>query len=337
MMTLAKIAKEIGVGKSTVSLVLNGRAKEMRISDNTVRRVRDYCEKMNYLPNIHARRMCQDVVKSIMVFLNVHNAFLSESSFADYNVNLIMGGITEVADAAGFSTIIRLYRTDMNEQLIFNSFRNHDIDGMVYYGMSMPPHWLAILKREKRRVVGIGIEPGEIPCVNIDNYKISRSLTRLLLEKKRRKFFYLAGTDESYPGRERYRGFLDELKEAGIPFNEDKNCYQCQFQEDLAGEAVRKILAASMRPDAIMCANDKMALGAIRALREAGFSVPNEVSVAGGDNIELAAYVTPGLTTFENQAARQGAEACRLLLDMINGNKRPDQLISSQLVMRESV
>ena len=95
MMTLAKIAKEIGVGKSTVSLVLNGRAKEMRISDNTVRRVRDYCEKMNYLPNIHARRMCQDVVKSIMVFLNVHNAFLSESSFADYNVNLIMGGITE--------------------------------------------------------------------------------------------------------------------------------------------------------------------------------------------------------------------------------------------------
>ena len=174
MMTLAKIAKEIGVGKSTVSLVLNGRAKEMRISDNTVRRVRDYCEKMNYLPNIHARRMCQDVVKSIMVFLNVHNAFLSESSFADYNVNLIMGGITEVADAAGFSTIIRLYRTDMNEQLIFNSFRNHDIDGMVYYGMSMPPHWLAILKREKRRVVGIGIEPGEIPCVNIDNYKISR-------------------------------------------------------------------------------------------------------------------------------------------------------------------
>ena len=129
----------------------------------------------------------------------------------------------------------------------------------------------------------------------------------------------------------------DELKEAGIPFNEDKNCYQCQFQEDLAGEAVRKILAASMRPDAIMCANDKMALGAIRALREAGFSVPNEVSVAGGDNIELAAYVTPGLTTFENQAARQGAEACRLLLDMINGNKRPDQLISSQLVMRESV
>lgn len=336
MLTLAKIAKEIGVCKSTVSLVLNGRAKEMRISDETVRKVQEYCEKVNYLPSIHARRMRQDIVRNLMVFFNVSDPTSPESTFADYNTDLILGGITEVADREGFSTTIRLYRPGMDARLIFDCFRNRAIDGLIYYGMDMPERWREMFVREKRRVVGIGIEPGMIPSVNIDNYGISKELTGRLLAQGRRKFLFLSGTEVSYPGQERERGFLDALHEAGVAFDAETGCRRCFFEEEPAYRFVRGLDRAAM-PEAFVCANDKMALGVLRALHEAGVSVPGETAVAGGDNINLAAYVTPGLTTFENRPAEQGAAACRMLLSMIGGERQGETVtLPSALALRES-
>ena len=82
MVTLATIAKTLGVSRATVSLVLNGRAKRARISEETVEKVRAYCQKVNYLPNIHAQRMTQEVVRNIMVFLKMTSGVSPESSFS---------------------------------------------------------------------------------------------------------------------------------------------------------------------------------------------------------------------------------------------------------------
>jgi len=337
MLTLSKIASEIGVCKTTVSLVLNGKAEQARISEKTVKKVRDYCAKVNYLPNIHARLMCCEVVRTFLVLLNLHDGLGEDSSFSEYNVTRILSGISETANAAGFNFGIRLFRPDMDDEAIFNSFRNREFDGMIYYGLSMPEKWVETFTREKRRIIGIGIETsGNMLSVNIDNREISRKLTRRLLAQGRKKFLYLAGTRFSYPGRERYAGFREALAEAGVAFDPDSDLIQADFNEATARTAVAERIAAGERPDAIVSANDKMALGAMTALKEGGIRIPEEIAVAGGDNIEIGRYVEPGLTTFDNRAFDQGTAACQLLLDVIEGKKARSTVLQSELVVRKS-
>ncbi len=337
-MTLSKIAQEIGLAKTTVSLVLNGKAKQARISDETVRRVEEYCAKVNYLPNIHAHRMCREVVKNFIVLLNIHDGVGQNSSFSEYNVSQILSGISETAEAAGFTFGIRLYRPDLDEQTIFNGFRSREFDGMIYYGMSIPENWIKVFAKEKRRIVGIGIEASaNVRSVNINNREISRELTCALIRRGYRKMIYLNGTDLSYPGKERYAGFLEALSENGVAFTPAKQCIQADFREERAEAAVTALLAKKIsRPDVIVCANDRMALGAMAALKRAGVAMPGEIAVAGGDNIELGRYVEPGLTTFDNRAYDLGTAACRKLLDLIAGKTADNTILKSQLIIRGS-
>lgn len=340
MVTLASIAKELGVSRATVSLVLNGREKHARISEDTAEKVRSYCRKLNYLPNIHAQRMTLEVVRNIMVFLNMTNGVAPESSFYDYNVTRILGGVASVADQAKFTFVIRLYRPEMDEVEIFDAFRNRDIDGMLYYGMTMPKSWIQTFVTERRRVVGIGTKPGVLPSVNIDNREISRELTNRLLAQGRRKFVYLCGTTESYPGAERYLGFRDALEAAGVPFQEKTQCFQGDFQIDKAKAIAKRLLARKNGlPDAVVCANDSMAVGFLQAFQAAGVKVPDEVAVAGGDNIDLCEFVQPPLATFDNRPFDLGKTACQTLLKLIDNKtlKNKNLTLKSKILMRKSL
>ena len=340
MVTLATIAKTLGVSRATVSLVLNGRAKRARISEETVEKVRAYCQKVNYLPNIHAQRMTQEVVRNIMVFLKMTSGVSPESSFYDYNVTRFLGGIASITDQAKFTFVIRLYRPGMDEKEIFDAFRNRDIDGMLYYGMTMPTAWIQTFINEHRRVVGIGTMPGVLPSVNIDNREISRELTNRMIAQGRRRFVYLCGTSESYPGAERCAGFREALATAGVPFDPKKQCFQGDFQETKGTAIAKKLLARkSQLPDAVVCANDAMAVGVMQTLLQAGVKVPEEVAVVGGDDIELCRYVQPGLTTFDNRPFDLGKTACQTLLKLIDNKpmKNKNLVLKSKILSRKSL
>lgn len=340
MVTLASIAKELGVSRATVSLVLNGREKHARISEETAEKVRSYCRKLNYLPNIHAQRMTLEVVRNIMVFLNTTNGVSPESSFYDYNVTRILGGVASVADQAKFTFVIRLYRPEMDEVEIFDAFRNRDIDGMLYYGMTMPKSWVHTFVSERRRVVGIGTAPGLLPSVNINNREISRELTNKMIAQGCRKFVYLCGTAESYPGAERYLGFRDALESAGLPFQEERQCFQGDFQID-KGRAIAKQLLARKRdlPEAVVCANDTMAVGVLQAFQAAGIRVPEQVAVVGGDNIDLCEFAQPPLATFDNRPFDLGKTACQTLLKLIDNKilKNKNLVLKSKILPRKSL
>lgn len=338
MLTLSKIAKELGVCKATVSLVLNGKAKENRISDATIEKISKYCAQRNYLPNIHASRMRQDVVKNIMVLLYMHNdTSCEESSFVDYNINRILEGITQKAEKEDYSITLRRFEENMAPQKIFNSFRNREVDGMICYGVDIPENWLTFLEQEKRRVVGIGVNPGRIPCVNIDNYGISKALTEHLLAKGKRDFFYLRGTEISYPGKERWRGFTETLRNAGVDFDPDSRSRKGDFRESCGREIAAELIACGKLPEVFVCANDKMAIGVMSALTAAGIKVPEQVMVAGGDNIALGRYIPPGLTSFDNCALELGRTACSLLLSLLHQDSAAGNItLESKLIIRGS-
>ena len=337
LMVIVKITKETGVCKSIVSFVLNGKAKQNHIRDATVKKIQSYCHSVNYLPNIHAVRMNRAIVGNIMVLLNTQDAVSGKNSFTNYNVAQIVGGIAQEAEKVGFTFSIRIFHPGLEETLIFNSFRNREVDGQIFYGMEIPARWLDIFRAEERKVVGIGIRPTPgISTVNINNREVSAHLTEQLAASGSRKFLYLTGTAESFPGRERFAGFLSVLKRHDIPFPENQ-CLYAGFSEELARKVILEYFAENAeRPDAIVCANDRMALGVLSALKSLGTEFSGNITVTGGDNIEPIRYLPEPLMTFDNLPGQLGENAFRMLYRRIHGETVENDLILRSNIMCES-
>lgn len=337
-MTLAQIAKDVGVSKATVSFVLSGKAKQHHISPETTRAVEEYCRAANYRPNIHAVRMSSKIVGNVMFLLNTGDRYSRTNSFSDYNVAQITGGIAHEARKAGCALSVRVLEPGMDEDVIFDSFRSREIDGMIYYGTTLPNKWIRVFKQEQCKVIGIGIRPQQgISTININNRETAGTLVKALIEDGRRRFLYFAGSRDSYPGEERYAGFRDTLDSHRISWSED-HCFEGNFDEQTASRIMEEYIAGKQPlPDAVVCANDSMAIGVIRALRDHGISIPGQVAVTGGDDIMVSNYITPSLTTFDNLAEAMGAEAFRLLSRQINGESdMQDLVLQSRIVRRES-
>jgi DNA-binding LacI/PurR family transcriptional regulator len=327
--SLATIAAELGVSKTAVSFVANGTARSRGISVELEKRVSGFCRKVGYRPNIHAQRMNSHLVKNIGILLDKGAVEgFDISPLGDYNISNIIGGVAEVADAAGYRFSFQFYSRGMEKENVFEWFKNKEIDGLIYYGFGMPEDWYRIFREEKFNVVGVSIDPsGVIPCVNVDNYDASFKLTGHLISKGRQKFLYLAGGAESYPGNERYRGFRDALQKEKIRFPEE-NFSRANFSLETAEAFVReRWMRGKLREDAIVCANDNMAVGAISALTGAGIKIPEQIAVVGADNINLSRFITPSLTTFDYLPFEQGKAAFALLHKIITGCQNPENVV----------
>ncbi len=331
--SLKTIAEELGFSKAAVSLVLNGKGSKV-VSRESERRILEFCREVNYRPNIHARRMNSRQVKNVGVLLN-HGNPLSE-----FNTAEIAGGVALEAELAGYRMTIQLCREGMNPESIFDWLRDREVDGLIYYGVSLPKDWLATLSAERRLVVGIGIEPQKgLRTVNIDNRQMSARLVGHLFERGAEDFIFLSGGESSYPNSERKAGFLDALKARRFKLRPDA-VVNCDFKMELARETVERLSDAGRLPSktAIVCANDAMAVGALAGLKGRGRRVPQEIFLAGCDNIMLGSVTEPAITTYDYLAFQQGQEAFKLLLRMIMGESSAvqDIVLASHLVLRSS-
>ena len=331
--SLEKVAKELDLSKTTVSLVLNGKARKNRISEEVERKVKDFCAEVNYLPNIHAQRVNRKFSGNIGFLLRRDTRTGLDNPFDDYNINGIMNGIVLESENMGCRVSVQLYTDDIDENHVFDWFRNREIDGLIYYGLDIPEKWKKTFFEEGRHVVGIGTELDEnILSVNTDSFEASAKLTKYLIDSGRKKFMYLSGIDNTFVSDERKRGFLSTLKENDIEIDE-KNIISAEFSEVVAERKVRKFYKDA---DAIVCANDYMAIGALKALRALKIDVPDKVAVAGGDNISLCRYLAPSLTTFDNKQYELGVSAAQTVIKMIKGEKVENIILTTDIVVRES-
>ena len=333
--SLSTIAAELGVSKSAVSFVLSGKAHNQRISRELEKKILDFCAKVNYRPNIHAQRMNSDQVKNIGILLNENISVDKKSPFQDLNVANIVGGIADAADAAGYRFSCQIYSPKLQEDAVFDWFRSKEIGGLIYYGTTMPAKWIETFRREKFKAVGISIDPADgVPCVNVDNYGASFELTRHLIRRGHRRFLYVSGIEASYPGRERLRGFLDALKAHKIDFPES-NIFPANFDRQQAAMLVRSLwMHNKLDCDAIVCGNDIMAIGVIRTLLDAGISIPEQIAVAGADNIGMCDVISPSLTSFDYLPFELGKAAFLLLKDLISGLEPHNVVLKTTLSIR---
>jgi LacI family transcriptional regulator len=329
--TVADIAREAGVSMMTVSRVINNKGD---VSAATRQRVQEVVERLGYRPSGIARSLATQHTGTIgLVVPDVSNPF-----FAD-----VVRGVEQVAYTGGYNVFLCNTEEDPQRELdILKSLEEKRVDGMVLV-TRLEAHLLrSVLERQpavvlvNRRQARKKGAPAAV-AVLLDDVGGGRAVTQHLLGRGHRAIGYLAGPVTSYSGSERGRGYRMALEAAGIPYNPDWSRH-CPPTVQGGHEAARELMLSHPDLTALYCYNDLVAVGVLQACAELGRAVPDDLAVAGSDDIPLAALVTPPLTTCRAPRYELGGQAVRLLINQIRGC--PDEckeiMFPLELVIRAS-
>ncbi|MDX6325754.1 MAG: LacI family transcriptional regulator [Nocardioidaceae bacterium] len=327
--TITQVAARAGVSATTVSHVLSGKRP---VADETRGTVRRAILELGYRPNHVARSLRTRRSQMIAVIVpDVTNTFYS----------VLTRGLADTVDSEGYGTYV--CNTDgqlAREAKFLDDMLDRGADGIVLAAVDRAS--VGALKPADLGVpvvcVGDSLDHPRIDVVSVDDEHGSYEVTRHLLERRPKRLAMIQGPTES--GRTRIAGFARAMEEAGRPV--DPTLMATGDWTRRGGHAaMRDLLTRSRRrrPDAVFCANDLMAIGAIDALREAGLTVPRDVAVAGFDDVDAATIVHPSLTTVANPAYAIGVNAGRLLVSRLSGEYDGDRRevgLPCPIVVRES-
>lgn len=327
MATILDVARLAGVSIATVSRVLNGAGP---VSDHTRQRVMQAVAELGFQPNglaraLHSKRTCTVA----LLVPDISNPYYPELS----------RGVEDVASEHGYSVVIcntyaRLDKLDDYVRVLGEK----RVDGLILAGGALedePPP--AFDPRVWSAVVGVGYRGAAFPGVGIDNQQAAYEATAHLLGLGHRRIGFIGGPLARLTVRERVRGYERCLREHGVPA--DPALVGAGDFRPAGGYAVtRGWLGLGDPPTAIFAANDRMAIGAIAAIMDAGLRVPEDVAVVGFDDTPVSPYVRPALTTVAVPAYELGAVAMRQLLGLlgIGPSTEHTTLLPARLVIRAS-
>ena len=336
--TQVDVAKLAGVSTATVSYVVNGLPNSrVPISEDTRQRVLDAVAELGYIPDARARALASGDTKTIgLITLDIHNPHFWET----------IDGVEQEARTSGYHILLSSTTPDyQNAEDIFKDLSNRRIDGLILMGTFIDQSEEAqntLNKLLKRR----------LPIVEIsDRFNVNHNVDRVvsdyreatmevmahLLSLQHQRIGLIYGVATRELGEDRLQPYQESLQAAGLLVDEDL-VIECGLTIEDGYQAARQLLEQSSRPTALLAINDLLAIGALRAAGDLGLSVPGDLSIAGYDDIPMAKYLIPRLTTASKDAARLGREAAKLLLARLSDPDRPRQEISipSRLIIRES-
>lgn len=308
-MTMKELAKLAGVSPAAVSRYLNGGP----LSAEKRRVIRAVIERTGYQPDPAAqtlRTRSTDIVGLIVPKLD------SES------VSRLAAGASEVLDEAGFACQLGVSGNDPKKELAFlQLFQNRPAAGVILMGTVLTPELERFLQSTGMPVVVAGQHFKDVPCVFHDDYSAALELTRLVLSRGRRRLAYIGAIEQdAAAGEARRRGVQAGLREAGL--DPELPIEISSFELEGGRAAMERLLLRGADPDAVLCATDRMAFGAMQALREAGKRLPQDVAVTGIGDSWAGEHVEPHLTTAHFYYKTCGETAARLLIDRINDKDR---------------
>jgi DNA-binding LacI/PurR family transcriptional regulator len=330
--TSADVASEAGVSRTTVSFVLNGRT-DVKIPTETRQRVLAAAERLGYHPNAPARQLAGG--RSHILALVLRQT--PEQMAGDAVLAETLRGLAAAARSGGFRVMVESLPPDGADATYASLLRAQHADGLVISGPRVDDPSLLGLVRDGFPVVLQGALPGvDVTSVDVDNVAGARGAVEHLLSLGHRRIACITNAPLVYTAaQDRLEGYLQALRNAGI---EPRSEWIASADFDApSGHAAMVELLGRSAFDAVFVASDVVALGAIGALREAGRRVPADVSVVAFDDIPLAAYFDPPLTTVRLPAFELGQAAGHALVERIAGRSVPDRtLLPTELVVRAS-
>ena len=328
MATIREVAESAGVSYATVSHVINNTRV---VTQETRERVLAAMAALNYRPNALARSLRQGKTNTIgLVLPDSANPFFAE----------ISRSIEDEAFRKGYSVFLCNTELDTQRELFYvDVLSKKQVDGIIFVAAGDQADSLDFLLRQGMSVVMID---RDLPNVEVDAVLTDHQLggflaTQHLIELGHRRIACIAGPSSITPSAERITGYRKALEQAGLPFDEAM-LIRGDYHAESGMEITKSILQMDPRPTAIFALNDLMALGALRAASEANCSVPKDVAVVGYDDLELARFTSPPLTTIAQPKKEIGAQALTLLVDRISQkNRSPHRVVlPPELIVRGS-
>lgn len=322
--TIRDIARLIGVSPSTVSRALSGKG---RISEATRERIRKLTEELGYRPNALARALAMRSTFAVGVLIHERHLPLDERSF----YGAILEAIESEVAQHGYHVVFATLR----DHAIPRCIQEGRVDGVVFLGTDIRPDFVKEIKAKVPVVLVDYHLPGVVSVVG-DNVGGGKIATQHLLEHGHTRIAFVAETLADPSFRERFEGYRLALKERGLCVRKSW-VIEGGRRPDSDVIAMAKFLGLSKLPTAIFAANDFMAVGAIRALLQAGLKVPEDVAVVGFDDGALATVVQPPLTTVRVPRVEMGKVAAQNLLTLLRGAQAPRlSVLSTSLTIRAS-
>lgn len=305
--SIADVAREAGVSRQTVSRALNNKGE---ISSATRQRVREVIERLDYRPSSIARGLATHCTRTIgLVVPDIANPF-----FAD-----ISRGADDCAQAAGYSLLLcNSVEDPVREADLLRILEQRAVDGVVLCSSRLPATVLVEMTRRHDAVVLVNRTMAGSSSVCVDDARGTALLVEHLLRSGRRRIGLLSGPQASYSSQQRARGYAEAMTAANQR-PDPASSLPCERPDVDGGYRGAMALLAAADLDALVCHNDLVAIGALRACAELGRRVPDDVAVTGSDDILLARLVTPALTTVRSNRQAIGAAALRMLLDQLHG------------------
>lgn len=328
--TIKDVARAAGVSVATVSRALNGADN---VLPHTRQRILDVARELRYAPSGAARSLITRRTDTVGALLpDLHGEFFSE----------LIRGIDQAARARGLHLLLSSSHDDAHEAAAALRAMNGRVDGLIvmsphadddFLSQNLPPTLPAVL-------LNAGVVDLRHPAFAVDNFGGARAMTAHLAAQGYRRIAFLGGPAGNFEARERQRGY-----QAGLPKGQQPWLLAGDFSEQ-SGYTAGAALAAqapSQRPDALFCANDMMAVGVLQAWTLAGLQAPADIALAGFDDIPLARYMRPALSTVRVPIAAMGTSALDALATALNaldadGTPPPatPTLIPVELIVRES-
>ena len=326
MANIRDVASASRVSVATVSRVFN---ESPRVAESTRRRVLAAAARLGYWPNAIARSLITSRTHAIGVVLpDLHGQFFSE----------LIRGIDSAARQRGLHLLVSSFSA--SEEDLTSALRSvrGRIDGLIVMAPDLDAS--SALRQARGSTPTVLLNPeAEVPgcgSISIGNFDGAYAMVRHLLGLGHRRIASIAGSDRNVDARERLDGYRAALRDAGIQPAADLEV-RGNFTEHSGYEAAVELLRRKPLPGAVFVANDHMAVGALGAFQDAGLRVPLDMAVAGFDDIPMARYLTPTLTTVHVDMIELGRRALRLVLDRdgATGGAR-HEVFSTTLVVRSS-
>lgn len=328
--TIKDIARMAGVSTATVSKVVNH--KDKNISEATRQRILNIIDEYNYIPNRVASSMITKKTHSIgLVIPDIANPFFPE----------IARGVEDIANKRGYHVILCNTDNDLNKEVAYMAMLEEKmVDGIILTASSHHTDQSMDLSKIHVPVITVDrdIKGSKIKGkIIVDNKSGAEEAVRYMLDKGYRRILHLAGPITSEPSRERYEGYKKAHDGLGMARFEEL-FIPGFYTSEWGYEGIRDAIKAGINFDSVFCGNDLIALGAMKALKEEGHKIPEDIGIVGFDDIYMTTMIEPRLTTVHQPNYQMGYKAAQMLIDFIEENEVEKQveILKTELIIRES-
>lgn len=330
-LTLEDIAKQAGVSRSTVSRVVND---DPHVKEIVRKRVQEVIIATGYHPHAAARSLASH--RSWMIGLVLPRTV--SSIFTDPYFPRLIQGIAQACNQHNYTLVFFLVETKEDERRIFPRISSRGLlDGIVLQTAEAGDKLIDRLVQFDFPMVVAGrpFNPNDISYIDVDNVQAAQIAVSHLIELGYKRIGTITGRMNGTPGIDRLEGYRKAILKQGWMVDENLIA-EGEFTEESGYAAMKQLLV--FKPDAVFAASDVMALGAMRAIQDAGLSVPQDVAMIGFDDLPVATQADIKLTTIRQPIVQFGARAVETLIDLIENGSKPSRriIMDTELVVRDT-